>query len=165
MSVVPMIPYLIGTFIVLILTAAARERDVSEAYIVVTGSWLLWCTYIVLSWAIGYPDFEPWHAGIVIDAVAAYYLYRHPTNKIKATIAAIYCLQIIIHMAYGGIKISHTPDNGDVYAGYLSITGWFELLLLGGWSGGHAWRRLDPVRWLVRSYRRSAHHRDMGPRG
>ncbi len=162
MNLMPMLPYAIGTLIVGVLTIYARDRDEAGSYIVVTASWLLWCGCIAFLWAIGHPDYEPWYAGILIDALAAYFLYRHPSNKVKATIAAIFCLQITIHMAFGGLKLSHIPANGDVYADYLSITGWLELLLVGGWAGGHTGHRMYRFWRMVSASRRSAHSRDLG---
>lgn len=158
----PMLPYGEAFAVVGLVAWIARERAITHAALVLLASWLLWCGTIMFTSGLTglgiLPHHHyPWYAGIGIDAFAAWALFREPTNKIKATIAAIFWVQIAMHMAFGAVLIIHGSADGVAYSQNLSITGWIELLLLGGWSVGRAGGRLHRLWRVVPPSRRATH--------
>jgi hypothetical protein len=163
----PMYSYGTAFAVVGTLAFLARDRDVLRATAIVLASWVSWCGAIMFTsglTALGLVEHHhyPWYAGIGIDAYAAWALSRDPSNRIRATISAIFCVQIAMHMAFGLVKLLHGSADGDLYAQNLSITGWVELLLLGGWSIGRAGGRLHRLWRVVPTPRRTSHSSNLG---
>lgn len=163
----PMYPYGAAFAAIGAVVWIARERTLTHATLVLLASWLMWCGVIMFTSGLTtlglLPHHHyPWYAGIGIDAFAAWSLFRDPTNRIKATIAAIFCVQIAMHMAFGAVMMLRGSADGELYAQNLSITGWIELLLLGGWSIGRAGGRLYRLWRVVPPPRRASHSRHLG---
>ncbi len=167
----PMLPYGIATAIIGTIVWLARERALTHAMAIVTASWMMWAGVIMMTSALttlGYLPHHhyPWYAGIGIDAFAVWSLSRDPTNRIKATVSAVFCVQIAMHMAYGVRTLMYGSADGELYAINLKFTGWIELLLLGGWSVGSAGDRLlHRVRRVVPTPRRTSNSRHLGDKG
>ena len=82
--------------------------------------------------------YDPWYWFIATDAIAAGVVLYQPAQKVQAVIGWTYMVQIIMHVVY-----SVSPSNVAQYAYWEMLTSiaFVQLVLLGGWIGGHWYRR------------------------
>lgn len=141
----PMIEYGTGSALAGSLCFLAWKWDVTRAWLIVVGSWLAWCAFIIGSMALDMPNYDPWQFGIFETSVAGWLLLRRPYSRIRATIGAVFFLQAMMHIAFGAQETF--GDGGDtvLYRQFNDITGWIQLFLLGGWASGTGLWRLDPA--------------------
>jgi len=121
---------------VAVAAGVSRDRVAMLGASIVVGIWMLWSGFI---FATGI--YEPWHWGIVIDGLATWVLLRAPTCRPRTILAALYCVQIAMHIGYGIVVMTTAPDY-EAYYDRLKIIGWLQLFLVGGWSIGSLWHRL-----------------------
>lgn len=140
-----MLEYALGIAAAMLLAWLVRDRSVTDGVAATTLSWGAWCAFILLT-----GQYEPWYAGIVFDATAAWWLLRNPTNKMKSVLASIFCIQITMHVAYGLNMAFYGAADWQAYYIRTQVTGWLQLLILGAWAGGNLVMRYVPVRGLVR---------------
>jgi len=127
---------------VAVVAGLSRDRVAILGANILVGIWMLWSGFIM---ATGI--YEPWHFGIVIDGLAAWLLLRAPSCRPRTVLAALYCVQIAMHIAYGIVVLTAAPDY-RAYYDRLKIIGWLQLFLVGGWSIGSLWLRLLRARHI-----------------
>lgn len=135
-----MLEYALGILGVIGLASFTRRQDMRDGVIAILMSWLAWCWFIIATGV-----YEPWHAGIVFDSAAAWWLLRNPSTKLKSVLASIFCVQITMHVGYGTNIIATGSAYWEAYYRQTQITGWLQLLVLGGWAIGHLVGRTMPV--------------------
>jgi len=141
----------------LALALLAKRWEVMLSAMVVAGVWAAWCLFILATGV-----YEPWYWGIFIDATAIGLLLRAPSCRIRAVIAALYTTQVGAHVAYGGVLIWTGAADWQSYYTQTQITGWAQLLIVGGWGGGLVLRRIMSDRRGSHLQRHIAHSRDLG---
>lgn len=153
----PMTSYGTALVLIAILALLARSRDAWTAWLAVTLSWLAWCGFIIVT-----RIYDPWWFGVFTDSAAAWILLRHPSTRIRSIIGSLFAVQILMHLAYGAQKTLFGVAGYDAYDLDLSLTGWMQLLIVGGWASGSAisramdiWRGLHPL-----GYRPGSSHLD-----
>lgn len=141
-----------------VLIIAARNSSVL-LYAVLASNWCAWSLFITLTGI-----YEPWQFGIVVDSAAMLVLLHRPSNRIRAILAASYCIQVAMHIAFGLVVMTRGVSDVDLYANWLGYIGWAQLSLVGGHAGGGIWRRVRH-RWDA-GIEALAHPylRDYGPR-
>lgn len=147
-----MLEYALGILGVIGLVYFTRRQDMRDGVISILMSWLAWCWFIISTGI-----YEPWHAGIVFDSAAAWWLLRNPSTKLKSVLASLFCVQITMHVGYGVNIIATGSAYWEAYYRQTQITGWLQLLVLGGWAIGHLVGRAMPV-W--RSFRLESSRQD-----
>lgn len=152
-----MLEYGLALGVAMALAVWSGRREIAMSAIVIAGVWAAWCLFIM---ATG--DYEPWYWGIIIDGAAIRVLLHSPSCRVRATLASLFVMQIAAHVAYGAVLISMGAADWQSYYIQTQLTGWAQLLVIGGWGGGVVLRRI--VRdWRSGHARRyQAHHRDMG---
>ena len=86
--------------------------------------------------------FDFWLFFIFSDAVAAWFVLYQPAGKVQSVIGGLLLSQIAVHGVYGISKfISPETLNPFRYMDVIDTLGLLQLLLLGGWAGGH-WSRV-----------------------
>lgn len=99
---------------------------------------------ILLNWAIGTlfvmatDIYDPWWLFMGLDAAAAFVILYPPAGKIQALIGCTYITQILVHFIY---SVSNHAIAAYSYWEVLTGVAFVQLLLLGGWVGGHWGRR------------------------
>lgn len=141
----------------ILMAMLSRRREVILSAVVVMASWVAWCLFIVVT-----RDYEPWYWGIGVDAIAIAALLSAPSCRIRSIIAAIYTTQIAAHIAYGGVLMWTGAADWQSYYTQTQLTGWAQLLIVGGWGGGIFLRRIMSDRRGRHLQRHRAHSRDMG---
>ena len=139
------------------LTLLSRRWEIMLSGLVVVASWAAWCIFIL---ATG--DYEPWYAGIVVDGVAIAVLLRAPSCKTRAVISALFAAQVAAHIAYGIVLWWAGDADWQAYYTQTQVAGWAQLLIVGGWGGGVAWRRIVDRGRRHHLLGHRAHSRDMG---
>lgn len=135
-----MIGYGLALSGVLLLALLSRKSEIMFAGLVVLASWLAWCGSIIVT-----GDYEPWYCGIVIDSLAMCALLKLPSCKGRAAVAALFGAQVAAHVAYGSVLWLAGTADWQAYSTHLDVTGWLQLIIIGGWGGGLVWRRF--VHW------------------
>lgn len=115
----------------------ARNRNVTMSYSVVASNWCAWSAFILATGA-----YEPWQFGIAVDGLAMTVLLFYPSNRIRAVLAATYCAQVAMHIAFGLLTMSRGVHNVDIYANWLGYIGWAQIALVGGHGGAGIWHRV-----------------------
>jgi hypothetical protein len=152
-----MLAYAIAIIAAGALTLTAKRLDVAFGWCAIFFSWAAWCCFIIVSGI-----YDPWYAGIIFDGATVVALQRHPSSQMKAVLSAIFLVQILEHITYGGVILFRGSADRAAYLAHLSYTGWAELLVLGGWAGGSTWRRFMRGRHLVRPPINTQSARNMG---
>lgn len=141
----------------LALALLSRRWEIMLSGLVVTASWAAWCIFIL---ATG--DYEPWYWGIVIDGAAIALLLRSPSCRVRAVLAALFTTQIVYHVAFGFVTLRFGNADWEAYYTQTQVTGWAQLLIVGGWGGGATWRRIVDRGRRHHLLGHHAHSRDMG---
>lgn len=89
--------------------------------------------------------YDPWYFYMLTDALTAWIVLIRPAGKPQSLIGWSFIAQVIIHVVYGVSKL--TNPEFDTYSASLAY--WqillsvavLQLVILGGWVGGHWWRR------------------------
>lgn len=152
-----MADYAIAVFVVMALAVLSMKREIITSMMIVAATWGAWCLFIMAT-----ENYEPWQLGIAIDGAAAWYLLRHPSSRPKSVLAAIFCVQVAMHIAYGTVLLTAGAADWQAYYAQTSMTSWAQLLVVGGWAGGHLLRRIVPVRRRVPLLGHRSDSRDMG---
>lgn len=98
--------------------------------------------------------YDPWLFFIISDFVAAWAVLYQPAGRVQSVIGGLILTQIMVHFLYGASKFFNPETvSADAYLQILDVLGFLQLILLGGWAGGH---------WIAVAYRavcrRRAHH-------
>lgn len=156
-----MVEYGLALGAALVLALLSERREIVWSAAIIIASWALWCLFILVT-----GDYEPWYWGILIDGLAIMALtwrgFNPPPGRFRAVIAALFTTQIVYHVAYGFVALQFGNADWEAYYMQTQVTGWAQLLIVGGWGGGVAWRRI-----VDRGRRRHllgnrAHYRDIG---
>jgi len=124
--------------------ALAAAMAISLPTALARGDWaLVRCALALLAnWVIGMAISlfwsDAWPSNIVLDAATAYIVLRKPAGKWQAALGVTYCIQIMAHLGYGVRILLGIGADAMEYYNNLTAIAFFQLFLLGGWSGGRA---------------------------
>lgn len=121
---------------------------------------LNWATHSSFTFATGL--YDPWYFLAVLDGLSAALLLTHPASKLQVILGATYASQILMHLAYGGLKLFGRFPDYDMYYDMLTIVAWAQLFVLGGGVSGDIGRRIYHSWSVWRLSAASPHHSDIG---
>ncbi len=95
-------------------------------------------TWVALSAA----SFLAWHASdlvawIAIDAIAAAIVVSRPSGLAQKLIGALFVCMVLFDL---GFYLSPQADSA-LFIAVCTAIGWFQWVVLAGWTGHDAWRR------------------------
>lgn len=103
--------------------------------------------------ATGVNDPAGWY--FVVDALSAAAILYQPAGKAQAMIGSVYISQLVMHVVY---KVSDPRLAENSYWQVLFSLAVVQLIILGGWIGGHHGRRIvDHLGRLWRDRQARAH--------
>jgi hypothetical protein len=99
----------------------------------VLGNWIVNTAFVIVT---GIHDPASWF--IVTDALSARIVLHQPAARAQAAIGAVYMAQILMHCVY---LVSDPAIAEPRYWQVLIALAFVQLIVLGGWTIGHHWRR------------------------
>lgn len=132
--------YLAPLLVVVALTVTTGVSTMMRTAIVIfVAYWVN--TFFVLRAEI----YDPWLFFIISDSVAAWAVLHQPAGRIQSVIGGLLITQIVVDLLYGVSKFFNPETvSADAYLDLLYALGILQLILLGGWAGGH---------WIAVAYR------------
>jgi len=112
-----------------------KQSAFVRCVVVQWANWLAGLAFVTLS-----GNATPWAFNILIDGIAAAIILARPAAKFQSVLGAIYLAQISISCGYGLNEIKDTAEP-LIYYNMLSLLGWLQLLILGGWGGADLAKR------------------------
>lgn len=85
---------------------------------------------------------DPWAWFVAVDALSAAIVLHQPAGKPQSVVGGLYMAQIVMHGVYGTLKLSGDPIAESNYWQLLTALAFLQIVVLGGWTIGHHWRRL-----------------------
>jgi hypothetical protein len=141
-------PYLAPLIVVFCMTIMTGIGPMQRTAIALALNWLV-NTAFVLSTKI----YDPWLFYIIIDSISAWIILYQPAGRIQSVIGWTLIAQVVMHSVYGISKFLHPDISATRYWQVLTIIGFVQLMILGGWAGGY-WCRVG-YRWIRSRYPRS----------
>lgn len=131
-----MITAAIGYFIllcslILLITGRGRNAAMFRTILAIAFNSILANTYTL---ATG--ETSPWHVFMVLDVLAATIILVQPAGRIQAIIGWTYVAQLAMHTGYALNGASADPV---IYWWSLTVSGYVQLLLVGGWWARGQW--------------------------
>lgn len=141
-------PYLAPLIVVVMMTLSTGVATMRRTALVLFFNWLV-NTLFVLTTQV----YDPWAFFLAVDALSAMVLLYQPAGRVQAVVGGLYMAQIMTHGIYGACKNFAAPSlSVDNYLQILDMLGFVQLILLGGWAGGH-WVRVAYRAWHRRRAR------------
>lgn len=118
---------------VIVALSATGTRPMLRTALALLGNWIANYAFVAMTGI-----YDPWYWFIATDAIAAGVVLYQPAQKLQAVIGWTYMAQIIMHVLY-----SLSPSNMAQFSYWQMLTAiaFVQLVLLGGWIGGHWLRR------------------------
>lgn len=111
----------------LYLSRLTRNSGIMLSAGVLAGVWMLWSGFIVAT-----DNYEPWQWGIFLDGVAAFILTLPGASRQRALIAALYWVQISIHVSYGWVTLNSPYPPYEIYTWAIDGLAVLQILFVGG---------------------------------
>lgn len=130
-----MLSFLAALLALLIFALWKRQEAAGTAVVLLVN----WALLSVVVWATG--ERFPWPMFTVVDYLSGLAIFALYTSKWQKAIIAIYAAQCVCHAAFGYSSQSRAAQ--DTYWWTLTLTGWAQLAVLGGWMVAGLVRRSD----------------------
>lgn len=90
-------------------------------------------------------NYDPWLFYMLTDALTAWVIMLRPAGRPQSLIGWTFITQVMLHAVYGASKYINPEFNAYwaqiAYWKVLLSVALLQLVILGGWIGGHWWRR------------------------
>lgn len=150
-----MLSFLAALLALLILALWKRQEAVGTAVVLLIN----WALLTTLVWVIG--ERFPWPMFVTVDYLCGLAVFAMRTTRWQSAIIAIYAVQCICHAAFG--YSSHSRQAQDNYWWTLTLTGWAQLAVLGGWMIAGLARGADRAGGSASpDFATASSHRDQG---
>lgn len=133
-------PYLGPLIVICVMTITTGIGPMRRTAIVLALNWLV-NTAFVLATGV----YDPWLFYLITDSISAWIVLYPPRGRVQSLIGGTYLAQIVMHAVYGISKFLHPDISAERYWQVLTILGFVQLLIIGGWAGGF---------WCRAAYRR-----------
>lgn len=132
-------PYFAPMCVVCLSSLTGNRQMVRTALAIFANYWIN--TAFVLATAI----YDPWWFYMATDSITAWAILYRPAGKAQSLIGWTFITQVIFHAVYGASTwINPEFDTYSASFAYwqsLLSVAFLQLVILGGWVGGHGWRR------------------------
>lgn len=136
------------TFVLFLLVVAALTAMTRVPQMVRVALTLLISYWIKTQFASATGIADPWPFFIAVDAVAARIVLHQPAGRIQSVIGGMLLAGIMVSGIYAISPFLGGSPSSDAYLSLLTLLGYLQMLLLGGWLSG---------RWITPLYHRYRH--------
>lgn len=133
------LPYLAPLCVVTLSALTGNAQMVRTALAIFANYWINTAFVLVSG------NYDPWWFYMATDAITAWVILIHPAGRPQSLIGWSFMVQVMIHAVYGASKLINpafdTYSASFAYWQILLSVAFLQLVILGGWVGGHGWRR------------------------